>query len=100
MPTRDLEDLSAREVLSLAVQLHHPRLVMACSFQKEEAVLIDILTAIEPAARVFTIDTGELFRETYDTWRRVEERYELHVEVADATSIDLSLDGRALLWRV
>ncbi len=87
MPTRDLEELSAHEVLSRAVERHHPRLVMACSFQKEEAVLIDMLTAIEPAARVFTIDTGALFRETYDVWRRVEERYELHVEVADATSM-------------
>ena len=36
---------------------------------------------------MFTIDTGELFPETYDLWRRVEERYELHVEVADATSM-------------
>jgi phosphoadenosine phosphosulfate reductase len=87
MPTHDLEDLSAGEVLSRAVELHHPRLVMACSFQKEEAVLIDMLTAIEPAARVFAIDTGALFRETYDMWRRVEERYELHVEVADAASM-------------
>ena len=37
---------------------------------------------------MFTIDTGELFRETYDMWRRVEERYGLHVEVADASSTE------------
>jgi phosphoadenosine phosphosulfate reductase len=84
---RDLEELSAQEVLTRAVELHHPRLVAACSFQKEETVLIDMLMAIEPAARVFTIDTGELFRETYDVWRRVEDRYGIHVEVADATSM-------------
>ena len=35
---------------------------------------------------MFTIDTGELFPETYDLWRRVEDRYGLHVEAADATS--------------
>jgi phosphoadenosine phosphosulfate reductase len=87
MTTHNPEALSAREVLSCAVELHHPRLVMACSFQKEETVLIDMLTAIEPAARIFAIDTGALFRETYDVWRRVEERYGLHVEVADATSM-------------
>jgi phosphoadenosine phosphosulfate reductase len=87
MTTHNPEALSAREVLSCAVELHHPQLVMACSFQKEETVLIDMLTAIEPAARIFAIDTGALFRETYDVWRRVEERYGLHVEVADATSM-------------
>ncbi|HEY6780889.1 MAG TPA: phosphoadenylyl-sulfate reductase [Thermoleophilaceae bacterium] len=78
--------MSAHEVLAEAVERHHPSLVMACSFQKEESVLIDILMSIEPSARVFTIDTGVLFPETYEVWRKVEERYGLHVEVMDATS--------------
>jgi phosphoadenosine phosphosulfate reductase len=76
--------MTAQEVLAQAVERHHPRLVMACSFQKEESVLIDMLMEIEPEARVFTIDTGVLFPETYDVWRKVEERYGLKVEVQDA----------------
>jgi phosphoadenosine phosphosulfate reductase len=83
---RGLEELSAQQVLAQAVELHHPRLVMACSFQKEESVLIDMLMGIEPSARVFTIDTGALFPETYEVWRRVEDRYGLRVEVMDAAS--------------
>ena len=43
---RDLEKLDAQEVLAEAVEHHHPRLVMACSFQKEESVLIDMLMEI------------------------------------------------------
>ncbi len=57
---------------------------MACSFQKEESVLIDLLMRIEPSARVFTIDTGVLFPETYEVWRQVEDRYGLAIEVMDA----------------
>ena len=76
---------AAESTVRDAVELHHPRLVMACSFQKEESVLIDILMRIEPAARVFTIDTGVLFPETYETWRRIEDRYGLKIEVVDAT---------------
>jgi phosphoadenosine phosphosulfate reductase len=34
---------------------------------------------------VFTIDTGVLFPETYEVWRKVEDRYGLRVEVVDAT---------------
>ena len=82
---RDLDSLSARQTLELAVERHHPSLVMACSFQKEESVLIDLLMGIEPEARVFTIDTGVLFSETHATWRSVEERYGVRVEVMDAT---------------
>jgi phosphoadenosine phosphosulfate reductase len=81
---RGLEELSAQEVLAYAIEEHHPRLVLACSFQKEESVLIDMLMKIEPSARVFTIDTGVLFPETYEVWRKVEQRYGLGVEVQDA----------------
>src|SRR5918993_5392419 len=77
---------AAEDTLRLAIERHHPSLVMACSFQKEEAVLIDMLMAIEPDARVFTIDTGVLFPETYEVWRKVEDRYSLRIEIMDATS--------------
>jgi phosphoadenosine phosphosulfate reductase len=82
----DLEASSAPEVLSYAVERFHPRLTMACSFQKEESVLAHMLSEIEPSARVFTIDTGVLFGETLATWRAFEERFGLQVEVMDARS--------------
>jgi phosphoadenosine phosphosulfate reductase len=74
----------ARATLAEAVERHHPSLVLACSFQKEESVLVDLLTAIEPRARVFTIDTGVLFEETLATWRAFEERWGIEVEVQEA----------------
>src|ERR671915_1816177 len=76
----DLESLSAQEVLAHVVDEYHPRLYVACSFQKEASVILDILLAIEPAARVFTLDTGVLFPETYDTWRKIEQRYGIQIE--------------------
>jgi phosphoadenosine phosphosulfate reductase len=84
--TPDLEQASAQDVLAYAVERFHPRLTMACSFQKEESVLAHMLTEIEPSARVFTIDTGVLFPETLSTWRAFEERFGLNVEVLDALS--------------
>ena len=80
----ELEHASAQEVLSHMLERHHPRLALACSFQKEEAVLIDMLLSIEPSARVFTIDTGVLFPETYQAWRELERRYGVAVEIFDA----------------
>jgi phosphoadenosine phosphosulfate reductase len=84
----DLERASAQEVLAHMLEHHHPRLALACSFQKEEAVLIDMLLKLEPTARVFTIDTGVLFPETYDTWRELERRYGVNVEIFDAPPTD------------
>jgi len=84
----DLEQRSAEQVLAYALEQHHPRLALACSFQKEEAVLLHMLTSVEPRARAFTIDTGVLFPETYATWREYEQRFGVHVEVHDALSSD------------
>jgi phosphoadenosine phosphosulfate reductase len=79
----DLERAGAAEVLAYAVERFHPRLAMACSFQKEESVLLDMLMRIEPAARVFCLDTHVLFPETYATWREFEQRWGVAVEVVD-----------------
>ena len=62
------------------VREFHPRLYVACSFQKEASVILDMLVRIEPEARFFVLDTGVLFEETYDTWRRVEERYGITID--------------------
>jgi phosphoadenosine phosphosulfate reductase len=80
----EAEASSAEELVALAVERHHPRLVLLCSFQKEESVLVDLLAGAAPDARVVTIDTGVLFPETLATWRAFEERFGLAVEVVDA----------------
>jgi phosphoadenosine phosphosulfate reductase len=59
---RGLSDTaSATEILAEAVERHHPSLVLLCSFQKEESVLVDELVRLAPDARLVTIDTGVLF---------------------------------------
>ena len=74
------------EVLSEALERHGVRgVVMLCSFQKEESVILDALLELEPRARVATIDTGVLFPETLATWREYEERWGVEIEVADAS---------------
>jgi phosphoadenosine phosphosulfate reductase len=84
----DLETVSAQEVLAYAVERFHPRLKMACSFQKEESVLLHMLSETCPEARVFMIDTGVLFPETLETWKRFEQRFGVSIEVIDARSPD------------
>jgi phosphoadenosine phosphosulfate reductase len=83
-----VEQATAEEVIAYAVERFHPRLTLACSFQKEESVLVHMLSQIEPSARVFTIDTGVLFPETLETWKRFEARFGLTMEVFDARSPD------------
>ncbi len=73
---------SLTETLQLAAA--HERLVFLCSFQKEESVILDELLQVAPHVRVVTIDTGVLFAETLETWRKFEQRYGVRVEVEEA----------------
>jgi phosphoadenosine phosphosulfate reductase len=83
-----IQAASAEDVIAYAVDRFHPRLTLACSFQKEESVLVHMLTEIEPAAHVFMIDTGVLFPETLQTWRAFEDRFRVRIEALDARSDD------------
>jgi phosphoadenosine phosphosulfate reductase len=82
----DLEQATAEAVVGYAVEHYAPRLTMACSFQKEESVLIHMLKAVNADPRAFTIDTGVLFPETIETQKRFEDFFGMSFEVMDARS--------------
>lgn len=70
--------------LAQAVARHGSGLVMLCSFQKEESVIVDELVRLGGDTRFVTIDTGVLFPETLTTWKAFEDRFGVAFEVADA----------------
>jgi phosphoadenosine phosphosulfate reductase len=90
LPT-DVEALSAEEVLAFTLEAFPGTVALACSFQKEESVLLDMLFALEPKARVFAIDTHHLFPETYELWREVEQRYDTTVERFEGRMVENGL---------
>ena len=90
LPT-DVESLSAEEILAFCLREFPGKVALACSFQKEESVLLDLLFALEPKARVFAIDTHYLFPETYALWREVERRYGTKVEVFEGAPVEEGL---------
>jgi phosphoadenosine phosphosulfate reductase len=95
------EQLPAQEVLAYVVERFHPDLTLACSFQREESVLLDMLFEREPGARVFALDTHVLFPETYALWREIERRYKTRIEVYEGPSLSrqAALHGDALWER-
>ncbi len=86
-PPSDLEQLGAEDVLRHCLGEFPGKVSLACSFQKEEAVLLDMLCGLEPKPRVFALDTHVLFPETYALWREVERRYRIEVEVFEGPSL-------------
>jgi len=82
----DVEAMTPEQILAFLLEQFPGRVALACSFQKEESVLLDMLFALEPEARVFAIDTHHLFPETHVYWRDVEKRYGTTIEVFEGPS--------------
>jgi phosphoadenosine phosphosulfate reductase len=87
LPT-DVESMRAEEVLEFVLDAFPGKVALACSFQKEESVLLDMLFGIESKARVFAIDTHYLFPETHELWREVERRYGTTIERFEGAPVE------------
>ena len=73
-----LEGRPAEEILRLAAD-RFPRITFATGFGAEGCALIDLIGRHRLPIDVFTLDTGLLFAETYELWRRLEQRYGIQI---------------------
>lgn len=97
--TSGLEKLSAPEILQWTLDKFSPRVALACSFQAEGSVLIDMMHRARGSEfRVFTLDTGRLNQETYDCMDAIRTRYGISVEVyfPDAMKVQEMVRGHGL----
>jgi phosphoadenosine phosphosulfate reductase len=72
---------TAEDILRWALTTFGDKICIASSFGAEDVVLIDMAVRIDPAVRVFTLDTGRLHQETYDVMDKIRERYNINIEV-------------------
>lgn len=72
----------AKGIITEVLKLIPPnRIVLASSLSAEDQVLTHIVCSAVEKPRIFTIDTGRLFPEIYETMERSMERYGFHYEV-------------------
>lgn len=69
------------EILSYFLKEYKGKITFASSLGAEDQVLTHMIAAIDPDVRIFTLDTGRLFPETYDLIERTNSRYNISMEV-------------------
>lgn len=57
------------------------KLALASSLGAEDQILTEMILKVDPKARVFTLDTGRQFQESYDVMQETTEKYNLQYEV-------------------
>jgi phosphoadenosine phosphosulfate reductase len=96
------DQLSVEEALRQVVALFPGRVKFSSSLGQEDQVLTDMIARHQIGVRIFTIDTGRLFNEAYETLERTTARYKIPVDVyfpqADAVQKMVSEKGVNLFY--
>ena len=89
---------TAEDCLKWAFDNLHPKLAKASSFGAEDAAIIDIMFKHNPDSRLFTLDTGRLPQETYDTMDEIRKHYNTNIEVLfpDAKEVEEMVNQKGM----
>ncbi|MDR3365791.1 MAG: phosphoadenylyl-sulfate reductase [Prevotellaceae bacterium] len=78
-----------QELLAFLLNKYGNRIALASSLGLEDQVLTDMVLKISPSVRIFTIDTGRLFPETYTLIDKTNLKYGVKMEVFFPESADV-----------
>ena len=92
--TAPSEGASALDILTWASDAFGNRLTFATGFGAEGCVIIDLVGRAKLPIDLFTLDTGVLFPETYELWRRLETKYGVTIRAVEpAQTIEQQADA-------
>jgi len=69
------------KVLRFFLEHFKGKIALSSSLGLEDQVLTEMVVSIDPSTKVFTLDTGRLFPETYDLIDRTSSRFKKKIEV-------------------
>jgi phosphoadenosine phosphosulfate reductase len=95
---------SATSIIHWVYETFDPSVVkLSTSFGAEGMVLIHLLRQEVEKPRVFTVDTGRNFQETYDVWQEAMDKYQIEIETFGPDPADIAeltkKDGPNLFYK-
>ena len=75
-----LTGLSSIEALRKLTDIFPDQVVFSTSLGYEDQVITDLIAANNLPVRLFTLDTGRMFGETYSVWNKTLSRYRLPIQ--------------------
>jgi len=75
-----VEGVSLEKALSLLAERFPDQVIFSTSFSIEDQVVTHAIAANDTPIKLFTLDTGRLFAETYSVWNSTNEKYHTRVQ--------------------
>ncbi len=86
---KELKEAKPGEVIAFFLKQFPDKVALSTSFGLEDQVLTEIIASIDKNARIFTLDTGRLFPETYDLLDRTCRKYSINIDVYFPNTSDI-----------
>jgi len=76
-----LQDAVPEEIISFFLKRFKDKIAFSTSLGLEDQIITHMISQIDRRAKIFTLDTGRLFPETYDLIDRCSKKYGLKIEI-------------------
>jgi phosphoadenosine phosphosulfate reductase len=95
---KDLSNADPAQAIVYFQTLFPGQCIFSTSLGAEDQVLTEILAKTVPAIRIFTLDTGRLFQETYDLIHITEQKYKIKIGVVfpDHASVEKMVNFKGI----
>lgn len=74
------KNLSIEETLAILANEFSEKVVFSTSFGQEDQVITALIATNELPIKIFTLDTGRLFQETYDVFHKTLKKYKVNIQ--------------------
>ncbi len=74
------KNLSIEETLAFLANEFSEKVVFSTSFGQEDQVITALIATNELPIKIFTLDTGRLFQETYDVFHKTLKKYKVNIQ--------------------
>ena len=78
---KEFQNSSPQEVISFFLSNYPDKIAFATSLGIEDQVITEMIVSTNKSIKIFTLDTGRLFQETYDLIQKTNSRYKINIEI-------------------
>lgn len=78
---KQIENKSAQEIVSYCIHEFGEKIALANSMGAEDQVLTDMICKEDKTVKIFTLDTGRIFPETYSLIAKTNLKYDIRIQV-------------------
>jgi phosphoadenosine phosphosulfate reductase len=83
-------EASPQDVLAFFIGKYKDKIAFSTSLGAEDQVMTHMIAGIDRTLRIFTLDTGRMFQETYDVLDITREKYNMNIDIyfPDASRVE------------